>query len=76
MVAMSLSDVRAVLGQDVELAPDLVDAAGRVPAVGPQRHDAQRLARTGAADQDRQPALDGARFAQRIMECVEPALVA
>ena len=70
------ADVGAVLGQEVELRADLLDRAAGVPAVGPQRHGPERLARPGPADQDRQVALKRPRGEESVVERVEAALVA
>ena len=70
------TDRGAVLGEDLEPRPDLVDGPARVPAIGPLGHDPERLLRPRATDQDRQVGLDRPRRAQRVVERVEPALVA
>ena len=70
------TDVRAMLAEDVERAADLLERPARVPAVRPQGDDPERLARPGAADQDRQLGLDRTRRAQRVVHRVEAALVA
>src|SRR6476469_8265999 len=64
-----------MFSEDVQRATDLFERPARVPAIRPQRDDPERLARTGAADQDRQPRLDRTRRAQRVVHGVEAALV-
>ena len=49
---------------------DLVERPGRVPRVGEPGDGPERLLRAGAADQDRQVALDGPRQDDRVVERV------
>ena len=69
-------DVGAVLGEDGDSVANVLERAARVPAVRPQRDGPQRLLRAGPADEDRQMRLDRSRLGQRVVERVEPALVA
>src|SRR5262245_35948460 len=62
--------------QVLELRPDLVYPARRVPGVAAQGDRPERLLRTRATDEDRQLRLERPRLADRVVERVEAALVA
>ena len=62
-------------GEDVQVALDGVDVAAGVPRIGVARDRPEGLLGAAAADEDRHVGLHRARLAQRVLECVEAALV-
>src|SRR4051794_733663 len=62
-----------VAAQDVDLVGEHLGRARRVPQVGRSRDRPQRLLLAGAADHDRNVALDGRRMVDRLLEGVVAA---
>jgi hypothetical protein len=62
-------------GERREGVADLLDRAGRVPAIGALGDGPERLAPARPADEDRQVGLDRPGLADRVVECVDGPVV-